>query len=264
MCLIAIAHQAHPSRVLVVAANRDEYYARPASQAHFWDDFPAVLAGRDLEAGGTWLGVDRRGRFAAITNFRAMGEHRHDAPSRGQLVSDFLCANEPAGAYLDRLARRAQDYNGFNLLMRDDSGLHYLSNRDAAIAPRVLPPGIYGLSNHLLDTPWPKLVQAKHRFADAIARADALESMFPMLSDAEAAGDELLPDTGLDAQRERFLSSIFIASDTYGTRCSTLLEVTVAHRARFIERSFGPGGVAGDAVEFRFDLVQSSTAVPQL
>src|ERR1700691_2458930 len=129
MCLIAIAYQAHPDRPLVVAANRDEAYARPTSQAHFWDEQPQLLAGRDLEAGGTWLGLDRRGRFAAITNFREVGAHRKDAPSREHLVSDFLCRDLPTEDYLKNIASQAQRYNGFNLLLLDDTGLYYFSNR---------------------------------------------------------------------------------------------------------------------------------------
>ena len=256
MCLIAIALQAHPAHALIVAANRDEYYGRPAAQAHFWDDYPQVLAGRDLDAGGTWLGIDRRGRFAAITNFRSMGEHRADAPSRGHLVSNFLTSDAAAWEYMRRIAADAGRYNGFNLLLADGRGLYYLSNRDteAEAGPRSLPPGIYGLSNHLLDTPWPKVVQAKNRFAQAIARGDRLESMMDILRNDETAVNGTLPETGAAADRERFLSSIFIASESYGTRCSTLLDIDGAQRVRFIERSFGSDGVAADNVEFRFDL----------
>jgi uncharacterized protein with NRDE domain len=256
MCLIAIAHQAHPDRPLVVAANRDEAYARSTQQAHIWDEYPEVLAGRDLEAGGTWLGIDRRGRFAAITNFREVGAHRKDAPSRGHLVGDFLCRATPAGDYLQQVASQAQRYNGFNLLLLDHTGLHYLSNRSASAEapPRLLAPGVYGLSNHLLDTPWPKVVVAKQRFARSIDADEPLESMAGILRDTDIAPDNILPATGIGEERERLLSPIFIASETYGTRCSTLLEISAGHRARFIERSFGKGGTSGDAVEYRFDL----------
>jgi uncharacterized protein with NRDE domain len=259
MCLIAIAHLAHPDRPLVVAANRDEAYARPTLPAHFWDEHPQVLAGRDLEAGGTWLGIDRAGRFAAITNFREAGAHRKHAPSRGPLVSDFLCQRTPAAGYLQQLAPHAQDYNGFNLLLLDDSGLYYFSNRTAAAdsAPRRLDPGVYGLSNHLLDTPWPKVVLAKQGFARAVEAGEPLASMAEILRDTEIAPDNILPATGIGAERERLLSPIFIASENYGTRCSTLLEISSARRARFVERSFGAGGVSGDAVEYRFDLPTS-------
>jgi uncharacterized protein with NRDE domain len=256
MCLIAFAYQAHPDRPLVVAANRDEAYARPTQQAHFWDEYPTVLAGRDLEAGGTWLGVDRRGRFAAITNFREVGAHRKDAPSRGHLVGDFLFADAPADDYLKQVATQMQRYNGFNLLLLDYTGLYYLSNRSAAgaTAPRRLAPGVYGLSNHLLDTPWPKVVLAKQRFARFIAAGEPLEAMAEILRDTEIAPDNSLPATGIGEERERLLSPIFIAAETYGTRCSTLLEISPGQRARFIERSFGMGGKSGDAVEYRFAL----------
>jgi uncharacterized protein with NRDE domain len=256
MCLIAIAYQAQAARPLVVAANRDEAYMRPTAQAHFWEDQPDVLAGRDLEAGGTWLGVDRRGRFAAITNFRETGGRHASAPSRGKLVGDFLCAGVPAQDYLRGVSSSAQDYNGFNLLLLDDTGLFYFSNRSDALdsAPRRLAPGVYGLSNHLLDTPWPKVVVAKQRFGQAVAAGEPLESMASILRDTESAPDDALPSTGVGADRERLLSPIFIASETYGTRCSTLLEISAGRRARFVERSFGDGGKIGDAVEHRFDI----------
>lgn len=259
MCLIAIAHHAHPQRPLVVAANRDEAYARPTQQAHFWDSQPQVLAGRDLEGGGTWLGIDRLGRFAAITNFREVGAHRNDAPTRGHLVSDFLSGDTKAEPYLQKIAEQAQRYNGFNLLLLDDSGLYYFSNRSADddSAPRRLGSGVYGLSNHLLDTPWPKVVLAKQGFARSIDAGEPLESMMEILRDTETAPDNALPSTGLGAERERLLSPIFIAAETYGTRCSTLLEISSTRRARFIERSFGPGGAIGDAVEYRFDVQTS-------
>jgi uncharacterized protein with NRDE domain len=256
MCLIAIAYQFQAARPLVVAANRDEAYARPTEQAHFWEDHPDVLAGRDFEAGGTWLGVDRRGRFAAVTNFREIGACHENAPSRGKLVGDFLCGDMPAQGYLRDVSSRAPDYNGFNLLLLDDSGLFYFSNRSAAAdsAPRRLAPGVYGLSNHLLDTPWPKVVVAKQRFGVAVAAGEPLESMASILRDTEIAPDDTLPSTGVGAERERVLSPIFIASEIYGTRCSTLLEIPADRRARFVERSFGVGGKMGDAVEYRFDI----------
>ena len=260
MCLIAIAYEAHPRLPLVVAANRDEFYDRPASPARFWDDHPAVLAGRDLKAGGTWLGIDRGGRFGAITKFRSGGANREDAPSRGRLVSDFLCSRDSASAYLGRVAAGANRYNGFNLLLRDAEGLFYLSNREPGERPAVrkLEPGVYGLSNHLLDTPWPKVVQAKERFARVVGGGLPLDKLFDVLRDAEPASGPALPETGLDAARERLLSSIFIASETYGTRCSTVLSLSTSHRAQFIERSYEPGGEAGDAVEFRFAVSQKS------
>ncbi len=254
MCLIAVAHRAHPDRPLVVAANRDEAYARPTLQAHFWDEHPQVLAGRDLEAGGTWLGIDRGGRFAAITNFREVVAQRKDAPSRGHLVSDFLCRDLPAEDYLQQVVPRAQRYNGFNLLLLDDTGLYYFSNRGEPSdpAPRCLAPGVYGLSNHLLDTPWPKVVLAKQGFARAIDAGEPLATMMELLRDTEPAPEHTLPSTGIGEARERLLSPIFIAAESYGTRSSTLLEISAMGRVQFVERCFGPGGVGGDAVEYRF------------
>ena len=263
MCLIAIAHKVHPERPLVVAANRDEAYARPTLAAQFWEDQPHILAGRDLEAGGTWLAIDRRGRFAAVTNFRELSPRPANAPSRGHLVSDFLVAEEPASRYVRRISEEMRHYAGFNLLLRDDSGLYYLSNRtkDADAAPRLLAPGVYGLSNHLLDTPWPKVVQAKQRFAEALSHGQTLDSLMSILTDREIAPEGALPDTGIGIERERLLSPIFIASETYGTRCSTLVEVSAKNRVRFVEQAFERGGAAADTVEYRFDLQYASAAV---
>jgi uncharacterized protein with NRDE domain len=262
VCLIAIAHRVDAERPLVVAANRDEAYARPTLTAQFWEDQPQILAGRDLEAGGTWLGIDRHGRFAAVTNFRELGPRPANAPSRGHLVSDFLAADESAASYARRISQQMRHYAGFNLLLRDDSGLYYLSNRTKTgdTGPRLLAPGVYGLSNHLLDTPWPKVVQAKQRFAEAISHGQALDSLMSILTDREIAAEDALPDTGIGVERERLLSPIFIASEIYGTRCSTLVEVSAEKRVRFAEQTFERGGVAADTVEYRFDLQPASVA----
>jgi uncharacterized protein with NRDE domain len=168
MCLILIAWQAHPDYPLVVAANRDEFFARPAAAAAFWPEAPQVLAGRDLEAGGSWLGISRAQRFAALTNYREGGRVASNARSRGALVADFLSGDTRPSAYLAQVAARAVDYNGFNLFVADGQCLAYYANRGDS-PPRLLSPGIYGLSNHLLDTPWPKLATAKASFAEALA-----------------------------------------------------------------------------------------------
>ena len=245
MCLIAIAHEAHPSYRLVVAANRDEFYARAALPAGWWPDAPRVLAGRDLREGGTWMGITRDGRFSAITNFRDPGfVQMEGAPSRGALVADFLRGDAGAEAYAREVAECAARYNGFNLLVEDAGGLFYLSNRAEGV--RRLEPGVYGISNHLLDTPWPKVVRAKRSMADVLARAgegaDGWDSgLWEMLADRVVAADDDLPDTGVGAERERLLSPPFIATDVYGTRASTVLTVAADGEVHFVERSAAPG-----------------------
>jgi uncharacterized protein with NRDE domain len=238
MCLILVAWQAHPDYPLVVAANRDEFYARPSAPAGFWADAPGVLAGRDLEAGGTWLGVSRTLRFAALTNFREGGRQRPDAPSRGALVSDFLGGDDDPGSYLDSLVRRAVAYNGFNLFVGDGQRLGYYSNRDTH-GPRWLAPGIYGLSNHLLDTPWPKLAAAKRAFSASLKQLPTTAPFFELLADREIVPDVHLPETGVPIEWERILSAIFVCSPDYGTRASTLLTMHRDGRVMLAERSFG-------------------------
>lgn len=237
MCLIVIGWQAHPHYPLVVAANRDEFYARPSSPVGRWPGEPHILGGRDLEAGGTWLGITESGRFAAVTNVREPGIAK--APrSRGELTRNFLQGSQLPGDYLAGLDGAA--YAGFNLLAADADSLWYFSNRDGA--PRELPPGIYGLSNHRLDTPWPKLLTARQRFSAALALLPADAAMFDILADDSVAADEDLPDTGLPIELERRLSPIFIRSENYGTRASSLLTRDRNGRIHLEERSFGPWG----------------------
>ena len=249
MCLVALAWKAHPDFPLVVAANRDEWRARPAAPAHWWEDRPGLLAGRDLEAGGTWMGVTRGGRFCAVTNFRDPSDKRGDARSRGELVADFLSGIDSPAAYCDSLARRAGDYNGFNLLAGDDAGAHWASNRGGSA--RRLAAGVHGLSNALLDTPWPKLVRTTHAVRAWLAEGDAdTAPLFAALADRARPADAELPDTGVTRDWERLLSSAFIVSERYGTRCSTVLTVDRAGRAVFRERTFDVAGApAGETVE---------------
>lgn len=243
MCLIALAMDAHPSYRLVIAANRDEFYARPTAPAAWWADAPHVLAGRDLREGGTWMGVTRAGRVAAVTNYRDPGfAQLPDAPSRGALVADFLRCAVDAEAYAHDLAGRAAAYNGFNLLLGDDGGLFYVSNRADGV--RRLEPGVYGLSNALLDTPWPKVVRARRAMEEAMAAAEGPgwdARLWEALADRVIAADDALPDTGVGAQRERHLSAPFIRTEVYGTRASTVLTITDDGEVRFVERSIAPG-----------------------
>jgi uncharacterized protein with NRDE domain len=240
MCLILIAHQAHPSFPLVVGANRDEFYGRPTAPADFWKDAPDVLAGRDLQASGTWLGITRGLRFAAVTNFRDMHSLEARPRSRGELTSGFLRGHAPAEQYLEDVSRRASEYNGFNLFVADASGLFYFSNRDGEV--RRLGPGTYGLSNHLLDTPWPKVTELKPRFNATIQVPLDPDAIRSILADRGVAPDANLPDTGVGLERERILSAAFVVSDEYGTRSTTALSVGSDRTVRFNEWSFGPRG----------------------
>ena len=259
MCLILLAWQTHPDYPLVVAANRDEFFVRPSAPAAFWTEAPDILAGRDLQAGGTWLGVTRGRRFAALTNFRDGGKQGSDAPSRGALVADFLAGECDPEAYLEVLSKRGADYNGFNLFVGDDRRLGYYSNREPG--PRWLAPGIYGLSNHLLDTPWPKLSATKAAFADALAQLPESTPFLQLLADREIVADAQLPETGVPLEWERILSAVFVTSPDYGTRASTLLTMERTGRVTLLERSFGRDATPLGEVTERFQSSVMFTGV---
>jgi len=221
MCLILVAWRVHPDYPLVVAANRDEFFARPAAEAAWWKDAKDVFAGRDLEAGGTWLGLGRDGRFAGLTNFRDPPRNRNDAPSRGALVADFLTGNESTAAALARLQAQGPRYNAFNLFVSDGDSLGIYES--ASGSARILEPGIYALSNHLLDTPWPKVTAGKSRLARALRALPDDTPLRELLRDDRPAPDAALPRTGVSLAWERMLSSAFIRAPGYGTRCSTVI-----------------------------------------
>ena len=237
MCLIVVGWHVHPNYPLVVAANRDEFHARPTAAAAHWADAPQVGAGRDLEAGGTWLGIATGGRFAAVTNVREPGQPP-GRRSRGALTADFLRTDVSAAEYATSIDGQA--YAGFNLLLGDTQSLWYLSNRDGP--PRALLPGIYGLSNRSLDTPWPKLVQARTVFAEALRALPDETALFEVLADRSTVADTDLPSTGVPLAWERLLSAIFVCSDNYGTRASTLVLQDTTGRSTLIERSFDASG----------------------
>jgi len=243
MCLIVFAWRPGDARPLIVAANRDEFHARPTQALAPWNEAPGVYAGRDLEAGGTWLGVGPQGRFAALTNIRDPGQPL-GTRSRGELVAGYLRGELSVEAYLEKVADEAQHYSGFNLLVGDGHKLGYLHGGDAA--PRLLSAGVYGLSNAALDTPWPKLVKAREGLREQLDEADP-QKLFGLLGDDRQAADAELPNTGVGVATERLLSSVFIASQNYGTRASTVLIVEADGRRRLLERSFGPfGGHLGE------------------
>ena len=258
MCLIVIAWRARDDLPLVVAANRDEWRDRPAQAARWWDDDPGLLAGRDLQAGGTWMGVTRGGRFAAVTNFRDPAERRSSATSRGGLVTGFLRGTLPPEAYLEALAARASDYNGFNLVVGDGASLWYFGSREGVA--RAIEPGVHGLSNHLLDEPWPKVVKGREAMRSALGDADPFPRLFEAMSDRDSPGDAALPDTGVGAAWERRLASALITGDDYGTRCSTVVAFGARGDAALEERTrAADGGVTGHA---RFAFFRENVPAP--
>lgn len=252
MCLILVAWRSHPGFPLVVAANRDEFFARRTASADFWPDHPQVLAGRDLEGGGTWMGITRSGRFAALTNYREPATQRKDAPSRGLLVADFLTGDETIDACLDRVAPEAGRYNGFNLLLGDRERLVWFSNVSGE--RRELPPGVYGVSNHLLDSPWPKVGAGKAALAAALAALPDDAALFELLRDDTVHPDDALPRTGVSLDWERLLSAAFVKAPGYGTRSSTVLCIDGGGRAKFDEQTWLEGGVAGGRAGHAFAL----------
>lgn len=237
MCLINFAYGIDDTYDLVVAANRDEFYERPTAQAHFWEGAPHILAGRDLEKMGTWMGVTKEGRFAALTNYRDPGEKSEGKRSRGELVSGFLMENEDTHSYLKAIQNKRDQYPGFNLIVYDGRSLLYYSNREDEI--RVLEPGVYGLSNHLLDTPWPKVTKGKEGLKQCLSGSGGnfKECIFSSLQLAEPAPDEELPDTGIPLEWERNLSPLFIQTPQYGTRASTLVLLN-REEGHFVERVY--------------------------
>jgi uncharacterized protein with NRDE domain len=240
MCLIIFAFQAHPRYKLILAANRDEYYRRPTAPAGWWEEARFLLAGKDLEAGGTWMGITKKGKIAALTNYRGSESPKKNPSSRGTLVRQYLLSNISGREYLEGLMAKSAQYNGFNLILGDMDNLCYYSNQQEKIL-RV-PPGVHGLSNDSLDTPWPKVVKGKQKLEQQVLRQPeiSLESIFLFLEDTEMAPDHQLPDTGIGIEYERVLSSIFIKSPAYGTRSSTVLLVDKDNQVTFAERGFVP------------------------
>lgn len=249
MCTLLLALLAHPRYPLVLAANRDEYYQRPTAAAAFWDDAPQLFAGRDLVHGGTWLGITGSGRLAALTNYREPADLARHGPSRGRLVSGFLKGEGSAEEYVACVRNSAAPFGGYNLLMGEKDALCCYSSKTDRLVP--ITPGIHGLSNHLLDTPWPKVARGR----DALARLLAAgrfshRDLFAILADRTRPADEQLPDTGVGIEMERLLSPVFIESERYGTRCSSVLMVDSDWQASFVERSFDGGTVRESSVVF--------------
>lgn len=247
MCLLVFAWKVHPDYSLIFAGNRDERHARASRAAGFWADAPEVLAGRDLEAGGTWLGITAGERFAVVTNYREGLNPKKMPRSRGELPGEFLRGTDAVQHYLQGVAQRAQTYAPFSLIVGDTDELWYFSNRSGQ-PPQPVSSGIHGLSNHLLDTPWPKVVLSKSRLAALLERdAATQDALFKLLADRSTAPAEKLPDTGIGAKRERMVSPVFITDPVYGTRASSVIFLRRGD-IDFTERRFDP---AGQALETR-------------
>ncbi|MGB5621050.1 MAG: NRDE family protein [Gammaproteobacteria bacterium] len=251
MCLLVLAWQSHPRYSLILAGNRDEFHQRPAAAADWWQAEPALLAGKDLAAGGTWLGVSRGGRAAVVTNYREAPTAEPAQLSRGELVPRFLRSSASPRDWSKTV--ESERFGGFNLLLFDARGGHYLSNRGQRDTP--VESGVHGLSNHRLDTPWPKLVAARDRFARAI-EADQVDAdpLFGILSDRRQADSAALPDTGVPEEWERLLSAAFIVHPAYGTRASTVLTIEHQGRICFEERRFDADGKATGSSRFEFEI----------
>jgi uncharacterized protein with NRDE domain len=258
MCLILTAYRADPRYRLVVAANRDEFFRRPTTPADYWPDAPHVLGGRDLEKGGTWMGVCKDGRWAAVTNFREGPSRPAGKRSRGELVAEYLRGSIGAQAYLASIEPDADTYQGFNLLAGDAASLHYVSNKGDG--PMMLAAGFYGLSNHLLDSPWPKVERGKLALREALggsAGPDGLiETILAALADRCMAEERALPSTGISKEWERQLSAAFIEAPGYGTRASTVLLVGYDGEVHFRERTFAERGECIEDRRYRFTLAQ--------
>lgn len=251
MCLINFQFDDHPKYKLILAANRDEFYLRPTEKAHFWKDEPSLLAGRDLMQMGTWLGVTTKGRIAALTNFRDPSVPDADKISRGAIVRNFLATDMKPRQFLESLV--PEDYAGFNLLAGDASELYYYNNIEADI--QQIEPGIHGLSNHFLDTPWPKVVKGNMYLERYLSDTQEIQipDLFTFLNDAEQAAESALPDTGVGSEMERVLSSMFIRTPEYGTRSSTIVLIGHDGHVTFAERVYDKGEMKDENV-FEFDI----------
>ena len=250
MCLVLLAWRIHPRYPLIIASNRDEYHARPSDSIHRWKDYPNIVAGRDLEQLGTWMGATKSGRWAVVTNFREKKVTSNIVKSRGNLTKEFLTSDQAVESYASSLEKKSSSYKGFNLLVGDTSSIQYVTNRHPDRVPHpqsIDTPGIYGLSNHLLDTDWPKVTNGKKSFANLINNNEIIhfEEIVTLMSNSTQPDTEALPQTGLAEEWERTLSPMFITSNEYGTRATSLLMVSRdASKIEFSEMTFDKKGNA--------------------
>lgn len=253
MCLILFAYKTHPIYKLIVASNRDEFYDRPTASLQFWEDYPYILAGRDLLRKGTWMGVTKSGRFAALTNVRNPSEHTEGKLSRGNLVADFLISSESPIEYMMSVSRNKNQFPGFNLLAGDLNDLFYYSNYESKI--KKLEPGIYGVSNHLLDTAWPKVKFGKSELENIIEGqgSELVQHLLTLLQNSEQAPDHLLPKTGVSLEWERLLSPLFIKSEKYGSRSSSVI-LQSDNEIQFTEQVYSKKGIKKEITSFSIDI----------
>lgn len=258
MCLILFAVDVHERYRWVIAGNRDEYYERPTRSADFWPDQGDIFAGRDERAGGTWMGVSAKGRFAALTNYRDLSLLKTDAPSRGVLVKDYLLSQENPAQYFDKLAKKSNHYSGFSMVAGVDSSLCYYSNIENRV--HSIGRGVFGLSNNLFDVPWPKVETGKRRLTALLDRRedDLVSGLLEALQDSTKPPDGELPDTGVGLDWERTLSSIFIRSPGYGTRASSVVLFSRTGEITFVEQTYEAGKQSGAARWFRFSRGEES------
>lgn len=258
MCILVLAWNAHPRYRLIVAANRDEYHERPAAPLAKWGAPSGILAGRDLRANGTWLGLDSQRRFGIVTNFRDLQPPQPNAASRGALIPAYLTQPDGAQAFLSKLAGEAENYSGFNLLLTDAEALWYASNRAENFAC-PLPSGVHGLSNQFLDTPWPKLVRVRRRFEEWLGKSTSVKTapsslapkLFAILNDrGPSPSDASVPSTGLAPELARALSAPFVLHPTFGTRCSTVLLLEPSGAVFLTERRFDANGAVSGETTF--------------
>jgi len=254
MCIILFSYKSNPEYPLILASNRDEFYDRPAAPATFWDDEPELLAGRDLKECGTWLGITKSGRVASLTNFRAPHSVMENAPTRGALVTGFLKGRDAPTAYIEKICRNATQYNGFNLLFGYFDDLYYFSNKGNIF--EQVAPGLHGLSNHHLNTPWPKVAEGKRKLGGLLSGGNSFspEAIFEVLASTTRPADDVLPDTGVGIEWERILSPIFVESPVYGTRFSTVLLVDKDGNVTFIERVLNHGPEHFETRKFEFAI----------
>jgi uncharacterized protein with NRDE domain len=257
MCLIVLGWKAHADYPLVVFANRDEFHDRPSGRAEFWGDEPELLAGRDRRGGGTWLGLTRHGRFAAISNVRKESTvpvtESRDIHSRGSLVRDYLLGEASPEEFATLTLARGSDFEGFNLLVGDRDSMVWVSNRADEIVK--VEPGIHGISNGGLNEPWPKVARGKDAMAAALESGSvSIEEGLTALSNRQVPPDDQLPDTGVGVESERQLAPVFIVAPGYGTRASTVVRVGADDQVTFVELIFDPLGRADGSRGYAFSL----------
>jgi uncharacterized protein with NRDE domain len=252
MCLILFNYKNHDKYKLILAGNRDEFYERPTEKATWWGKDNHILSGRDTKSGGTWLGLTKDGKFISVTNYRDPKDMKNDRRSRGEITYNFLTCGYEVNTFAEKLAETKREYNGYNLIFGDVDNIFYFSNKDGGF--KKVTEGLHGLSNHYLDTPWKKVEKGKKLLSQIIKDKEISHGkLFRMLADDEKAADNELPSTGVPLDWERVLSPMFIKSESYGTRASTVLLIDYDNNVSFTEKTFLPDGESS-TVKFEFKL----------